>query len=52
MASTFPPAFAKKYLGGLADRHSDAGVYVHLKESAKTYFVVSANALMSRRWAD
>ena len=52
MASTFAPAFATRYLGGLADRHSAADIDVHLKESAKTYFVVSADTLMNRQWTD
>ena len=52
MSSTLPPAFATRYLGGLADRHSAAGIYVHFKESVKMYFAVSADTLMSRRWTD
>lgn len=52
MASTFAPAFATRYIGGLADKHSAVGICVQFKESVKMYFVVSANALMSRRWAD
>ena len=52
MASTFPSYFATRYLGGLADEHSDADIAVHLKESVKMYFAVSADTLMSRRWTD
>ena len=52
MASILPPAFAARYIRGLADRHSAAGIYVYFKESVKMYFAVSANALMSRRWTD
>lgn len=52
MASAFAPAFAARYLGGLADRHSAAGIYVYFKESVKMYFAVSADTHMSRRWTD